>query len=70
MSSAATSRGLRFCALASGMAAVQARSPCAAWRGVSKAAATALPGLTSSIAVRSASSNSSRGRVIGEFYEP
>ena len=69
ISSAATSRGLRRCALASGIAAVQARSPWAAWRGRSNAATSKWPGLTSSIAARSASSNSSRARVIGEFYE-
>src|SRR5664280_35954 len=69
ISSPATTRGFLFCALARGIAAVQARSPCAAWRGVSNAAVSALPGLTSSIAARSASSNSSRARVIGEFYE-
>ena len=38
ISSAATSRGFRFCALASGIAAVTARSPWSACLGVSKAA--------------------------------
>jgi stage IV sporulation protein FB len=48
----------------SGIAAVTARSPWSAWRGVSKAAVRVLPGLTSAIAARSASSNSSRAAII------
>ncbi len=41
----ATSRGLRLSALASGIAAVTARSPCSACLGVSNAAGSAWPGL-------------------------
>ena len=65
ISSAATSRGFRRCALASGIAAVTGEVAVVGLAcGVSKAAASALPGLTSAIAARSASSNSSRAAII------
>ena len=69
ISSAATSRGLRFSALASGIAAVRRGRRARPASATRTAAASVLPGLTSSIAARSASSNSSRAWIIGEFYE-
>ena len=81
----ALERGLRRAARRSARPRPRADCAAAPWRaasprcrrgrrgrpgvGVSNAATSAWPGLTSSIAARSASSNSSRARVIGEFYE-
>ena len=59
---------LRRCALASGIAAVTARSPWAAWLAASRTRrASAVSGLTSAIAARSASSSSSRAEIIGRI---